>query len=180
MRKLLYEEILNQRPKIEDISQLHKNPITIVLHNIRSAYNVGSIFRTSDSAGIEKLILCGFTPHPPNKEIEKTSLDATQTVSWEYFSNTLDAIGKLKSEGKTIVAVELTDKSIDYTEIKPTDYPIALILGNEISGIDNEILKECDFAIEIPMYGVKHSLNVSVAAGIVAYQSVKIWRDSNK
>lgn len=180
MRKLLYEEILSQRPNIQEVGKLTKNPITIVLHNIRSAYNVGSIFRTSDSAGIEKLILCGFTPYPPNKEIEKTSLDASQTVLWEYLPNTIEAIRKLKEEGKTIIAVELTDKSIDYSAISPNDFPIALVLGNEISGIDNDVLEECDYGIQIPMFGIKHSLNVSVATGIVAYESVKIYRDFHK
>ncbi|HPD34151.1 MAG TPA: RNA methyltransferase, partial [Candidatus Kapabacteria bacterium] len=156
-----------------------RHPVSLMLYNIRSLYNVGSIFRTADSALLESLILCGFTPHPPRDEISKTALGADETVPWYYEKNIFDAIEKEKSKGKIIIAVELTDSSRNYDQLQINDFPLVLILGNEISGIDDSVLERCNSAIEIPMYGMKHSLNVSVAAGIVAYEAVKIWKKVN-
>lgn len=175
MKKLLYQEILNQRKTIEEIKHAARHPVTLILHNIRSAYNVGSIFRTADSAFVEKIILCGFTPHPPNHEIAKTSLGAIDTVPWEYHKDIIHAIELEKSLKKKIFAVELTDSSRPYTSIQKDEFPLCLILGNEISGIDDTVLEHCDDAIDIPMFGIKHSLNVSVATGIVVYEAVKIY-----
>lgn len=175
MKKLLYQDILKIRKTIEEIQNTPRHPISIMLHNIRSAYNVGSIFRTADSALVEKIILCGFTPYPPDKEIEKTSLGATQTVPWIYQKDIITAIKNEKDQGKKIIAVELTDSSKPYYSLQKSDYPICLIFGNEISGIDDYVLDHCDAAIDIPMYGIKHSLNVSVATGIVVYEALKIW-----
>lgn len=180
MKKLLYQEILNKRKTIEEIKVIPRHPITLILHNIRSAYNVGSIFRTSDSALVEKIILCGFTPHPPNSEIAKTSLGAIDTVPWEYYKDIMLAIKTEKSIGKKVFAVELTDSSRPYYTLQKTDFPLCLVLGNEISGVDDFVLEHCDDAFDIPMFGIKHSLNVSVATGIVVYESVKIYLEEGK
>lgn len=175
MKKLLYQEILEKRKTIETIHQTQRHPITLILHNIRSAYNVGSIFRTGDSALVEQIILCGFTPHPPNNEIAKTSLGAIESVPWSYEKDIIKTIKNEKANGKKVFAVELTDCSLPYSSLTKDNYPLCLILGNEISGVDDYVLEHCDGALDIPMYGIKHSLNVSVAAGIVVYEAVKIW-----
>jgi tRNA G18 (ribose-2'-O)-methylase SpoU len=179
MRKLLNAEIKNIRLNPSDIKNILRNPVTILLDNVRSLYNVGSIFRTCDAALAKELVLAGFTPHPPRAEIEKTALGAVDTVPWRYFKSTIEAIDKLKSEGNNIIAVEITDASRNYDNLKIVDFPLCLILGNELTGIDNQILDMCDDAIEIPMYGVKHSLNVSVATGIVLFEAIKIWNTIN-
>lgn len=177
MRKLLYEEILAERHTVESALLTARHPVSVILHNIRSAYNVGSIFRTSDSALISHITLCGFTPHPPSKEITKTALGSLDTVPWSYEKDTIKAIEKEKSLGKKVFAVELTDKKRYYTDLDISDFPLTLILGNEISGIEDSIISHCDDSIEIPMFGLKHSLNVSVAAGIVIFESVRIWNN---
>lgn len=174
MRKLTYQEILSEKPTEVEINRLTKHKIIVILDNIRSIYNVGSIFRTSDSALISELLLCGFTPHPPKKELEKTALGALNTVKWQYFKKTSDAISYAKEQNYKVVAVELTDKKRLYTDIKKEEFPIAIVLGNELTGIDDKIIELCDDAIEIPMYGIKHSLNVSVATGIVLYELCRI------
>jgi len=175
LRKLLYEEILAERHTIESAKSTERHPVSLILHNIRSSYNVGSIFRSSDSALLTHITLCGFTPHPPSKEIAKTALGSLDTVPWSYEKDIIKAIENEKALGKKVFAVELTDNKRLYTDLLPEDYPISLVLGNEISGIDDYVLEVCDDSIEIPMYGLKHSLNVSVAAGIVIFESVHIW-----
>lgn len=175
MRKLLHQEILYERLTVEEIKKTTRNPVSLLLHNVRSLYNVGSIFRTCDAARAEELILCGFTPHPPRKEIEKTALGAVETVPWRYFDSTIQAIYTLRSEGKKIFALEITDKKRLYTSLRYDEFPMVIVVGNELVGIDQEILDLCDDAIEIPMLGVKHSLNVSVAAGIVLFESIRIY-----
>lgn len=125
---------------------------------------------------IEKLILAGFTPHPPRKEIEKTALGSTQSVPWEYTKQTAATIKILKGLGYKICCLELTDKSIPYYNIKAADFPMCLVIGNEITGVSKEIVDMCDLAIEIPMYGIKQSLNVAVAYGIAVFELAKIWR----
>ena len=174
MRKLTYQEILSERPTEDELKRLPKNEIIVILHNIRSSYNVGSIFRTSDSARVSELLLCGFTPHPPRKDLEKTALGALDTVKWQYFESTKEAINYAKSKKFKVVAVELTDTKRMYYDIQKSEFPIAIVLGNELTGIDDEIISLCDDAIEIPMFGIKHSLNVSVATGIVLYELCKI------
>jgi tRNA G18 (ribose-2'-O)-methylase SpoU len=174
MRKLTYQEILSEKPTEVQINRLTKHKIIVILDNIRSTYNVGSIFRTSDSTLISELLLCGFTPHPPKKELEKTALGALNTVKWQYFKKTSDAIAYAKEQNYKVVAVELTDKKRLYTDVKKEEFPIAIVLGNELTGIDDKIIELCDDAIEIPMYGIKHSLNVSVATGIVLYELCRI------
>ena len=145
------------------------NDIYILLNNIRSLHNVGSIFRTSDGAGIKKIFLCGQTGYPPRDEISKTAIGAEEIVPWQYYIDPIDCIKKLKKKGVQIIALEQTDKSIDYKKFKPK-YPTCLIVGHEIDGVSDEILELCDDAIEIPMKGEKKSLNVSVAFGIAIYE----------
>ncbi len=175
MRKLLYQELIEVRKTEEEAKILPKHPISLILHNIRSSYNVGSIFRTADSANIQEIILCGYTPTPPRPEIDKTALGATSTVSWQYIQSTADAIVMQKAKGETVFALELTTNSINYDEIPKSAFPITIVLGNEISGVDDDLLELCDFAIEIPMYGIKHSLNVAVATGIAIYEATQIY-----
>jgi 23S rRNA (guanosine2251-2'-O)-methyltransferase len=176
MRKLLHAELLRQRLREEEALGVVRHPVSLLLYNIRSLYNVGSIFRTSDSALLRELVLCGYTPHPPRKEIEKTALGAVDTVPWRYYKETTEAIADLRAEGYRILALELTDICRNYDELVLDDYPVCLVLGNEITGVDDDILELCDGAIQIPMYGVKHSLNVGVAAGIAAFEAVRTWR----
>lgn len=176
MRKLLHHEIVEQRLTVEVATKVSRFPISIVLHNIRSLYNVGSIFRTCDAGRVKELILCGFTPCPPRKEIEKTALGAVETVPWLYFSSTIEAISYLKERGNKVFALEITDRKRSYDSLNTSEFPAAFILGNELVGIDQQILDLCDEAIEIPMFGVKHSLNVAVAAGIVVFEAIKVCR----
>jgi 23S rRNA (guanosine2251-2'-O)-methyltransferase len=175
-RKLRHDELLHQRLTSEQAQAHPRHPISLLLHNIRSLYNVGSIFRTSDAGLVAKLYLCGYTPHPPRKEIEKTALGAVDTVPWEYFADTKQAVKRLQSEGVKIFAVEMTSESRSVYSLRDSDFPMCLILGNEITGVDDDVLEMCDGAVDIPMYGVKHSLNVSVAAGIALFEAVQRWK----
>lgn len=179
MRKLLHEDILLQRLTVGQAKIANRNPISLIVHNVRSLYNIGSLFRTCDSMLAEEIILCGYTPHPPRKEIEKTALGAVDTVPWRYEKNIQNAITQQKSMQKRIIALELTDTSRNYDSLQIEDYPLCLIIGNELTGIDDDILAVCDSSIEIPMSGVKHSLNVSVAAGIALYEAVRIYKTLN-
>lgn len=177
MRKLTPIEIEKKRHTLEELKDIKRHPIYVLLDNVRSVYNVGSIFRTSDAALISKLYLTGYTPHPPRKDIEKTALGAIESVPWEYHKNPIDVIKSLKEKSVKIVALEITDESIPYYEIKPADFPICLIVGNEITGISDDVLSMCDISIEIPQFGIKHSLNVAVAYGIAVFELVKIYRE---
>ena len=173
IRKLTYEELLQARKSVAEAKTAKKFPISVILYNVRSLYNVGTIFRTCDSAFVNELILTGFTPFPPRKEIEKTALGATESVTWRYEKDIIEAIKFQKTQGEKIVAVELTNTKKNCFSFEASDFPICFVLGNELTGIDNNVLLECDDAVEIPMFGVKHSLNVGVAAGIVIYEAVK-------
>jgi tRNA G18 (ribose-2'-O)-methylase SpoU len=180
MKKLTYEEILDIRPTPERALMLDRHPVSLMLDNIRSAYNVGSIFRTADSALAASVILCGYTATPPKKEVLKTALGATDSVPWVYVQDIKEAIKQEKANGKKVYALEITDSSKNYTELTAEDFPITIVLGNEVSGVSDEALELCDGAIEIPMYGVKHSLNVSVSTGIALYEAVKAWHVKNR
>lgn len=174
LRKLSGAEM--QRLSPEDFHRAPKHPIYVMLQNIRSMWNVGSIFRTCDAARIEQLIITGYTATPPRKEIEKTALGATETVKWTYFEHALDAVTWLKAQGVRVCALEITNSSRAYDAVRPEEFPLCLVVGNEVSGIDEEVLAACDFALEIPQYGTKHSLNVAVAVGIAVFELVKISR----
>lgn len=180
MRKLLHTELLEKRLSHDMAILAKKHPVILIVDSVRSAYNIGSIFRSADSAGIEKIILCGYCPIPPREDISKTALDADKTVLWEYSKDCTDAIQSCKEAGYTVLAVELTEMGISYDALESKHYPLALVVGNEVSGIDDECIALCDGAIEIPMYGVKHSLNVAVASGIIMYEAVRIFRNINE
>ena len=172
MRKLETNEIKRLKP--DEFKNIDKIPLIVVLNNIRSHHNTGAIFRTCDAFACEAVYLCGITGIPPHRDIHKTALGATETVHWEYFENTTDAIHKLKNNDYSIVALEIADNSIMIDNYIPlTNEKIALVLGNEVNGIDQEILDISDHCIEIPQYGTKHSLNVSVSGGIGIWEIVK-------
>ncbi len=169
MRKLKNSEL--SRLSVEEFKKSDKTPIVVVLDNIRSLNNIGSVFRTSDAFLIEKIFLCGITAKPPHKDMHKTALGATDSVNWEYIQDTTDAVNLLRDEGYVIVSIEQTEKAImlqDFDIEKNKKY--ALILGNEVKGVQQEVINMCDYSIEIPQIGTKHSFNISVSAGIVLWE----------
>ncbi|ACF43432.1 RNA methyltransferase [Pelodictyon phaeoclathratiforme] len=166
------------RLSVEHYCQSPKHPLVLMLHNIRSMWNVGSMFRSADAARIEKIILSGYTATPPRKEIAKTALGAQDTVVWEYHADPLEAVCSMKREGVRICGLEITEGSRPYTAVNAGDFPICLVVGNEVDGLENEILDSCDDVLEIPQYGTKHSLNVAVAAGIALFELVHVFRRS--
>jgi len=175
MKKLTHDQISEKRSTLETIHKVNRLPVYVILNSIRSSYNVGSIFRTSDGAMIEKLYLCGYTPHPPNKDILKTALGATESVYWEYVKDPKEVILKLKEKEIKVGALELTDSSVSYYNFKNVNFPTAIIVGNEITGVSQELLDLCDFSIDIPQYGIKQSLNVAVAYGITIFEMRKLF-----
>lgn len=159
------------RKSVEEFKQSEKIPLVVVLDNVRSMHNVGSVFRTADAFLISGIWLCGYTPKPPHRDINKTALGATETVSWQYAATTIEAVAALKAEGYRVFAVEQVEKSIPLQEFSFGDSEkIAVIFGNEVTGVDAEVVRNCDGCIEIPQFGMKHSLNISVAAGIVLWE----------
>jgi 23S rRNA (guanosine2251-2'-O)-methyltransferase len=167
-RKLNNEEL--SRLSLEEYQNSLKTPIIIVLDNVRSLHNVGSAFRTADAFRIEALYLCGITGKPPDREIRKTALGATESVAWSYFSNTIEALLLLKKEGYVLCAVEQTEQSVWLNDLAPiSGKKMALIFGNEVHGVAQELIDMCDFVVEIPQVGTKHSLNISVSIGIVIW-----------
>jgi tRNA G18 (ribose-2'-O)-methylase SpoU len=174
MHKLSHSEIAKKRRSANELTDSERIPVVVLVDSIRSLYNVGSIFRTSDGAQIEKLILTGFTPSPPRKEIEKTALGATKSVPWDFIKDPLEAIIALKTTGYRICLLELTDTSTPYYEVRRSDFPICLVIGNEITGVSKNIIQVSDMAIEIPMFGMKQSLNVAVAYGIAIFELRRI------
>ncbi len=176
LRKLSSSEILSRRLDAQGLAQAERIPVIGMLDNVRSLYNVGSIFRTSDGALVQSLLLCGYTPHPPRSEIEKTALGATQTVPWQHFKNPLDGIREARRQGARICILEQTTESIPYDTVPRSAFPLCLVVGNELTGITPEVVNEADIAIEIPMYGTKHSLNAAVAYGIAVFALARIWK----
>ncbi|HCY40096.1 MAG TPA: RNA methyltransferase [Prolixibacteraceae bacterium] len=171
MRKLKNSEL--DRLSVDEYKDIEKTPITVVLDNIRSCNNIGSVFRTSDALLIEKVILCGITATPPNKDIHKTALDAEKSVPWEYFEETEAAILKLQDDGYHVFAVEQVENSISLPDFAPEkEGKLALVFGNEVKGVQQSVVDMCNGAIEIPQYGTKHSFNISVSAGIVLWDLV--------
>ena len=174
MKKLKNKDL--QRINIQEFKSAEKTPITIVLDNVRSALNVGSVFRTSDAFLIENIILCGITATPPNKEIRKAALGASDSVNWEFEKNTVDAVLKLKNEGYHIMGIEQADKSSKLNDFTLANKPIAIVMGNEVKGVSQEVIDMCNEVMEIPQFGTKHSLNISVTTGIVIWE---LWRKMN-
>lgn len=168
MRKLSLKEL--NRISAKEYKSLEKHPIVIIMDNVRSALNVGSAFRTSDAFALSHLYLCGITATPPHREILKTAIGATSSVDWTYFEKVSDAVAHCKKEGYIILGAEQTNKSIllqNFQVDKSAKY--AIVMGNEVKGISDEILEELDYCLEIPQFGTKHSFNVSVAAGIITW-----------
>lgn len=175
MRKLLNEEL--GRPTVEEYALVDKLPVVVVLDNVRSAQNVGSFFRTADAFGISHIALCGISCTPPNREIHKTALGAEQSVAWSYHPTTLECIAQLRQEGYRIIAVEQIEGSTmldSFRAEQGTKY--ALVFGNEVEGVDQAVADVVDGAIEIPQVGIKHSLNVSVSAGVLMWEMFRQLR----
>ena len=167
-RKLENKEL--NRKSIEEFKQSTKTPLVVVLDNIRSLNNIGSVFRTSDALMVEKVVLCGISGTPPHKEIHRTALGAEESVIWEYFENTTNAILKLKEQGYKVISLEQTIRSIDLMEYRPQQgIKYALVFGNELRGVGQDVVELSDECIEIPQFGTKHSFNISVSAGIVLW-----------
>ncbi|HVS91010.1 MAG TPA: RNA methyltransferase [Mucilaginibacter sp.] len=168
MRKLKLDEL--NRASVSAFKQQQKLPVVVVLDNVRSMHNVGSVFRTCDGFAIEKIYLCGITGQPPHREIEKTALGATQSIDWTYCANTLQAVQELRKSGYILVAIEQAEKSIALNEFEAEGgKKYALIFGNEVNGVSDEVMQNIDVCIEIPQFGTKHSFNVVVSAGIVLW-----------
>ena len=178
MRKLKNEELDRLTP--DDFKTAEKNPIVVVLDNVRSMNNVGSAFRTSDAFLIEQICLCGITARPPHRDINKTALGATDTVAWTYFETTTEAVKQLQSEGWQVVAIEQAEDSTMLQDFAPeTDGKYAFVFGNEVFGVEQQVVDVADTVVEIPQFGSKHSLNISVSMGIVLWdylQKVKLGR----
>ena len=169
MRKLSMDEL--GRKTVQEFKEAVKTPVIAVLDNIRSMHNVGSVYRTADAFLLEGICLCGYTPQPPHRDIHKTALGATETVDWIHFPTTLEAVLQLKERGYKVFAVEQAEGSISLEKFTlQQDEKIAVVFGNEVEGVNSEVLKICDGCIEIPQLGMKHSLNISVAAGIIFWK----------
>jgi len=172
MRKLENNEL--QRKTISDFREAEKTPIIIILDDIRSLHNIGSVFRTADAFLIEKIYLCGITATPPNKEINKTALGATETVAWEHNESVLEVITKLKAQNTSVFAIEQVENAVFLQDFKVGEnQKYALVFGNEVYGVSQQAIELCDGSIEIPQLGTKHSLNISVSAGIVVWDLFK-------
>ncbi len=168
MRKLKLDEL--NRVSVTEFKKQDKLPVAVVLDNVRSMHNIGSIFRTSDGFSVQQICLCGITAQPPHREIEKTALGATQSVNWAYFDTPLQAIEQLRADGYLIIAIEQAENSIMLNEFAPKPgEKYALIFGNEVNGVSDEVMEKIDVCIEIPQFGTKHSFNVVVSAGIVLW-----------
>lgn len=162
------------RKSVIEFHAADKAPLVVVLDNVRSMHNVGSVFRSADAFLVEAIYLCGYTPCPPHRDIHKTALGATETVQWKYEANIMDLLGELKAEGYMLCAVEQAEGSVNLQEFDvPMGRKIALIFGNEVEGVQDSVIALCDACIEIPQSGMKHSLNISVAAGIVLWEMHK-------
>jgi tRNA G18 (ribose-2'-O)-methylase SpoU len=168
MRKLKTEEL--ERLSIEEFKIKKKIPLVLVLANVRSMANTGSAFRTGDAFRVEKIILCGITAQPPHREINKTALGATDSVEWKYYEESEKALESLRKEGYTIAAVEQAEGSIALDRFLPApDAKLAVVFGNEVFGVSEEVMAKADYCLEIPQYGTKHSLNISVTVGIITW-----------
>ncbi len=169
MLKITNEEL--GRLTVDEFAQRDRMPVVVVADNIRSSQNIGSLFRSCDAFAPQKICLCGISPTPPSRDIHKTALGAELTVAWEHHPSTLECVTELKAQGYTIVAIEQVEGAVMLNDFKPsTDQKYAIVLGNEVMGVEQAVCDVCDLAIEIPQVGTKHSLNVSVAGGVVLWQ----------
>jgi tRNA G18 (ribose-2'-O)-methylase SpoU len=171
MKKLAMDEL--NRLSVEEFKETSKNPFCVVLDDIRSMNNVGSVFRTADAFAAEKIYLCGITATPPHRDIEKTALGATESVDWEYAQNALELVEKLQTDGWIVMAVEQVEGSLKLNEFSPEKgKKYAFVMGNEVFGVNEEIVKKADYCLEIPQFGTKHSLNIAVTTGIVTWDFI--------
>ncbi|MCB0409266.1 MAG: RNA methyltransferase [Flavobacteriales bacterium] len=176
MNKKLQNEELN-RISVGEFQEASKTPIVVILDNIRSLNNIGSVFRTADAFLLEAIYLCGITAQPPHRDIQKTALGATESVNWKYFPNTIEAIKELKENGYQIASIEQTENSTMLDKFKiDADKKMAIVFGNEVKGVEQEVINGSDLVIEIPQYGTKHSLNISISAGIVIWELHKQFK----
>lgn len=176
MRKLKLDEL--NRASVSEFKAQDKLPVVVVLDNVRSMHNVGSVFRTCDGFAVEQICLCGITGQPPHREIEKTALGATQSIDWHYYPTPLEAVNQLRQQGYTIIAIEQAEKSIMLNNFEAdTDKKYALIFGNEVNGVSDEVMQVIDACIEIPQFGTKHSFNIVVSAGIVLWDFFTRFQD---
>ena len=171
MKKLSMEEL--HRLSVDEFKQVEKLPLTVVLDNVRSLNNIGSVFRTSDAFRVEKICLCGITATPPHRDIHKTALGAENAVEWAYFGETTDCVRMLKEQGCQVYAVEQVDESVMLDTFHAPKKRTAIVFGNELDGVGDDVLPLCDGCIEIPQFGTKHSLNISIAAGILIWE---MWK----
>lgn len=175
MRKLKNSEL--NRLEVEEFKQTEKIPLVVILDNIRSLNNIGSVFRTSDAFVVEKIYLCGITATPPNKDIHKTALGATETVAWEYVENTIDVVQSLQENGYIVASIEQADNATMLEDFDiSTNNKYAIVMGNEVKGVQQEVVSTSDHCIEIPQFGTKHSLNISVTTGIVLWKFLEKLR----
>lgn len=176
-RKLKLWEL--ERPSVEDFKKQAKFPITLILDNIRSLNNVGTFFRTADAFNVEKIIICGITAQPPHREIQKTALGATESVDWEYRESVVDTVQELQKRAYKICAIEQTEETKLLQDFHPSKHQkYAIVMGNEVDGVQQEVINIADEIIEIPQFGTKHSLNVSVCAGVVLWELVRVFSKS--
>lgn len=175
MRKLGYEEQIKKKMPTEEYKKISRNPFYVLLDNIRSVHNVGAMFRTSDAVLVEKIFLTGFTATPPRDDLAKTALVTLNAVPWEYHKDPLDVVKALKRQGVFIIALEITDKSIEYSKAEYR-FPLCVIVGNELTGISDELIRLADIAVEIPMHGRANSLNVATCFGIEMYEILKNYK----
>jgi tRNA G18 (ribose-2'-O)-methylase SpoU len=175
LRKRTQEEIAAGVLNLESLQSLPRHPISVICENIRSLYNVGSIFRTADALRLEKIYLCGYTGHPPRKEIDKVALGAVDSVPWEYRPEATEVIRVLRAQGTEVLALEHTTHSRSIQEY-PYQFPVAMVLGHECDGITTDLVSLCDGAIEIPMHGIKQSLNVATAFGVAGYEILRHYQ----
>ncbi len=174
MRKITNEEL--GRPTVEEYASVEKMPVVVVLDNVRSMQNVGAFFRTSDAFAVERIALCGITATPPNREIHKTALGAEMSVGWDYYKQTSECVEKLRGEGYRLLAVEQVEGAVMFNCLEPDPHTkYALVFGNEVLGVDQAVVDQCDGAIEIPQAGTKHSINVSVSGGVVLWEFFKAF-----
>ena len=166
-RKLLNSEL--GRISVEQYKEAEKTPLVLVLDNVRSQHNIGSAFRTCDAFRLEKIYLCGISACPPSAEIHKSALGAEYGVPWEHFDDTMDAVRRLRAEGYRIVSIEQTEHSVSLADYRRSEDRLAVILGNEVDGVRQDVVDESDFTLEVPQWGTKHSLNVSVCAGVILW-----------
>ncbi len=174
MRKLANAEL--GRMNADEFKEAEKLPVILVLDNVRSLNNIGSVFRTADAFRFKAIYLCGFTATPPHREIHKTALGATETVDWKYFETTLEALAELKKQGFWLVSVEQAEQSTLLSQMQwDVEKPVALVFGNEVEGVDQAVVDASDLVLEIPQLGTKHSLNISVSVGVVAWDYVDFY-----